>query len=126
MDPYLAHIYSEATLRGYNFNKDKIEWEFDPTELYVTTGQLKYEATHLREKESFVDEKRVGPYALWHHQHFIETIENGILMKDIVSYGRPLGIAGAIANGLCIRHKLKEIFDYRQTALERRFGVWVG
>jgi ligand-binding SRPBCC domain-containing protein len=80
------------------------------------------EITHIRDKEYFVDEQRVGPYALWHHQHFIEPQNEGVLMKDIVSYAPPFGILGAIANTLMIRKKLKEIFDYRTIAIERKFG----
>ncbi len=80
------------------------------------------EITHIRNKEYFVDEQRVGPYALWHHQHFIEPKDNGVLMKDIVSYAPPFGFLGAIANILIIRKKLKEIFDYRTVAIEKRFG----
>ena len=30
------------------------------------------EITHVKEKEYFVDEQRFGPYALWHHKHFIK------------------------------------------------------
>ena len=30
------------------------------------------EITHLRENEFFVDEQRIGPYSLWHHQNFIK------------------------------------------------------
>jgi ligand-binding SRPBCC domain-containing protein len=71
-----------------------------------------------------VDEQRVGPYAMWHHQHKIEPIEGGVLMTDIVSYKPPLGFLGAIANALFIKRQLKGIFDYRTVALERRFGEW--
>ena len=49
------------------------------------------EITQVRDKEYFVDEQRVGPYSIWHHQHHIEAIENGVLMTDIVSYKPPLG-----------------------------------
>ena len=35
------------------------------------------EITHVKEGEYFVDEQRFGPYALWHHKHFIKEIENG-------------------------------------------------
>lgn len=49
------------------------------------------EITHLKELEYFVDEQRIGPYAMWHHQHHLEPIQNGILMKDIVTYQPPLG-----------------------------------
>ena len=27
------------------------------------------EITQIRDKEFFIDDQRVGPYALWHHQH---------------------------------------------------------
>jgi len=83
------------------------------------------EITHVREGEYFVDEQRVGPYAMWHHQHKIEPIEGGVLMTDIVSYKPPLGFLGAIANALFIKRQLKGIFEYRTVALERRFGEWV-
>ena len=80
------------------------------------------EITQVRDKEYFVDEQRVGPYNIWHHQHIIEPIENGVLMTDIVSYKPPFGFLGAIANSIMIKSKLNEIFDYRTIALEKRYG----
>lgn len=80
------------------------------------------EITHVKDKEYFVDEQRVGPYSLWHHQHKIVAIEGGVLMTDIVTYQPPFGFLGAIANTLIIKNKLKEIFDYRTVAVEKRFG----
>ena len=82
------------------------------------------EITHIVEKKYFVDEQRVGPYALWHHQHIIEPVENGVLMTDIVSYKPPFGILGKIANTLIIKNKLNEIFNYRTKAIEKRFGIY--
>ena len=82
------------------------------------------EITHVKEKEYFVDEQRVGPYAIWHHQHLIEPIHNGVLMSDIVSYKPPLGILGALANSLIIQGKLNEIFNYRTVALENKYGIY--
>lgn len=82
------------------------------------------EITHVKDKEYFVDEQRVGPYNIWHHQHIIEPIENGVLMTDIVSYQPPFGILGAIANSLIIKSKLNEIFNYRTKAIEKKFGVY--
>lgn len=80
------------------------------------------EITHVKEKEYFVDEQRSGPYTIWHHQHKIEAIEGGVLMTDIITYKPPFGILGAIANSLIIKKQLKEIFDYRTLAVEKRFG----
>jgi len=80
------------------------------------------EITQVKELEYFVDEQRIGPYAMWHHEHKIEAIEGGVLMTDIVSYQPPFGFIGAIANSLFIRKQLRGIFDYRKTAMEKQFG----
>lgn len=81
------------------------------------------EITHVKDLEYFVDEQRIGPYSMWHHQHKLEAIKGGILMTDIVTYQPPLWILGALANSLVIRNQLQQIFDYRTVALERRFGT---
>ena len=80
------------------------------------------EITHVKEKEYFIDEQRIGPYAMWHHQHKIEKTNDGVLMTDIVSYQPPLKFLGAIANSLIIEKQLNEIFDFRKKALEKIFG----
>jgi ligand-binding SRPBCC domain-containing protein len=79
------------------------------------------EITHVDEKRYFVDEQRIGPYSLWHHQHLIEPRENGVMMTDIVSYKPPLGFLGSIANALFIGKQLEGIFAYREKALKKRF-----
>lgn len=83
------------------------------------------EITHVKDKEYFVDEQRIGPYSMWHHQHKIEPIEGGVLMTDIVTYQPPFGIIGALANSLFIKKQLEQIFDFRTTALEKRFGKFL-
>jgi ligand-binding SRPBCC domain-containing protein len=80
------------------------------------------EITQVKEKEYFVDEQRVGPYSMWHHEHKIEPIEGGVLMSDIVSYKPPFGFLGSIANSVLIKKQLREIFDFRTLAMERMFG----
>ncbi|MBK7130430.1 MAG: SRPBCC family protein [Crocinitomicaceae bacterium] len=79
------------------------------------------EITQVKPEYYFVDEQRVGPYKLWHHQHKIEPTEGGVLMTDIITYMPPLGFFGAIANSLFIRKKLHQIFDFRMKALEEIF-----
>ena len=79
------------------------------------------EITHVEERKYFIDEQRVGPYALWHHQHFIETHENGVMMTDIVSYKPPFGFLGSIADVLFIRRQLEGIFTYRKDQLDKQF-----
>ncbi len=80
------------------------------------------EITHVEEERFFVDEQRVGPYKLWHHQHHIWEQDGGVLMTDIVTYAPPMGFLGAIANKLFISRQLKGIFDYREHAMEEIFS----
>nr|MBK9651603.1 SRPBCC family protein [Bacteroidota bacterium] len=83
------------------------------------------EITQVKEHEYFVDEQRIGPYTLWHHQHKIVAIEGGVLMTDIVTYQPPLGFMGAIANTLFIKKQLQQIFDFRTIAVEKKFGKFI-
>lgn len=79
------------------------------------------EITHLKEKKYFVDEQRIGPYAMWHHQHILESADRLVIMKDIVTYKPPFGLLGAIANKVTIEKKLNEIFEFREMFIANRF-----
>jgi hypothetical protein len=50
INQYLSEIYLEAFKRNYNFEKGKIDWNFQKSNLTVTRGQLNYEARHLLNK----------------------------------------------------------------------------
>ena len=82
------------------------------------------EITHVSEGLYFVDEQRNGPYKIWHHEHWIYPIRNGVLMEDIITYIPPMGFLGAVTNKLLIRKKLKSIFDYREATLIKIFGEY--
>lgn len=81
------------------------------------------EITHVQDKRYFVDEQRFGPYSLWHHQHWFEQVEGGVLMTDVVHYALPLGFLGRIAHTLFVRSKLNEIFDYREKVVGKFLGI---
>jgi ligand-binding SRPBCC domain-containing protein len=80
------------------------------------------EITHVEPGQFFVDEQRVGPYALWHHQHHFKSVEGGVEMTDLVHYRIPLGWLGDLANALFVRRQLESIFNYRWNKLESLFG----
>ncbi len=82
------------------------------------------EITHVKDKEYFVDEQRFGPYALWHHKHFIKEIDGGVEMEDIIDYKVPMGILGQLVHPFLVKPKLKEIFAYRQKKLIELFGEY--
>ena len=102
MYPGMIITYKVSPLFGINLN-------------WVT------EITHVKDKEYFVDEQRIGPYSMWHHEHKIEAVEGGVLMTDIVTYQPPMGILGAIGNMLFIKKQLQDIFEYRSMVLEKRY-----
>ncbi|OIQ30484.1 MAG: cell division inhibitor [Bacteroidetes bacterium MedPE-SWsnd-G2] len=82
------------------------------------------EITHSKFEEYFVDEQRFGPYSFWHHKHFIKPIEGGVEMEDIIDYKLPMGILGELVQPYLVKPKLKEIFEYRQSALIEKFGIF--
>lgn len=67
----------------------------------------------VKDLEFFVDEQRVGPYKMWHHEHHFKVVDGGVEMTDIVSYVLPFGILGRLLQPLLVRPKLEQIFDYR-------------
>ena len=81
------------------------------------------EITHVEHEKYFVDEQRVGPYSVWHHQHHFEKVDGGVKMTDIVHYKLPLGFLGKLVEPLIVRPKLEQIFNYRTQVISEVFGV---
>jgi len=80
------------------------------------------EITQVRDKSFFIDEQKVGPYQLWHHQHIFESTDAGVSMTDIITYKPPFGILGNLLNSLFIKKQLNAIFDYRKKVMEQLFN----
>ncbi|MBP8793798.1 MAG: SRPBCC family protein [Lutibacter sp.] len=82
------------------------------------------EIAHVVDKQYFVDEQRFGPYALWHHKHFIKAVEGGVEMEDIIDYKVPFGFLGCLVHPFLVKPKLTEIFEFRQKKLIELFGAF--
>ena len=80
------------------------------------------EITHVKDYQFFVDEQRMGPYKIWHHEHHFTETNDGIEMTDIVSYELPMGILGKIAHPLVVEKKLNEIFAHRFKVVDELFN----
>lgn len=80
------------------------------------------EITHVVKGDYFVDVQLYGPYALWHHKHFIKEIPGGVEMEDIIDYKVPMGILGQFVHPFLVKPKLNEIFEYRRKKLIELFG----
>lgn len=80
------------------------------------------EITQVKENEYFIDEQRVGPYKIWHHQHHFKAIEGGVEMTDIIDYVIPFGFLGRLLEPIVVQPKLKEIFNFREKRVKELFG----
>ncbi len=67
VDHYLSYIYEEAKRRNYNFNREKINWDFEFMGLAVTKGQIQFEARHLLAKLKKRDPGRFQSLSLLDH-----------------------------------------------------------
>jgi len=68
------------------------------------------EITQIKHHEHFIDDQRVGPFALWHTE-----------MTDILHYQAPLGFLGTIADVLFVKRQVEGIFVAREDAITRLF-----
>jgi ligand-binding SRPBCC domain-containing protein len=83
--------------------------------------QWRTEITAWEKNKMFCDEQRKGPYKIWKHTHSFKAVNNGTQMTDEVQYLSPGWILEPMINALFIKHKVAEIFDYREIALKQIF-----
>jgi len=82
------------------------------------------EITQVEPMRFFVDEQRVGPYRLWHHEHHVSAIDKKTTqMKDLVSYQLPFGCVGKCAHRAFVHKRLQSIFAFRRQKLTELFGA---
>ena len=80
------------------------------------------EITHVKDGEYFVDEQRVGPYAIWHHEHWFRPAGEGLIeMEDRVTYVLPFQPFGDIVHPLLVQPQLERIFGFREKAVREIF-----
>jgi ligand-binding SRPBCC domain-containing protein len=84
------------------------------------------EITHVSQGSYFVDEQRVGPYRVWHHEHRFVQRDGGVEVSDLVTYALGFGPLGDAVHALWVRRQLKGIFDYRERKLAEIFKVESG
>ncbi len=81
------------------------------------------EITHVRTGEFFVDEQRMGPYKIWHHEHHFARVPNrrGLQMTDRITYDAGYGLLGGVVEALWIRRQLTTIFSFREAKIRELF-----
>lgn len=82
------------------------------------------EITTVKKHQYFIDEQKFGPFKYWHHEHHFEEINGGVLMKDRLTYAMPFGFLGSIAHAVIVAKQTREIFEFREKAVEELFGKY--
>jgi ligand-binding SRPBCC domain-containing protein len=73
------------------------------------------EITRVEEGRYFIDEQRLGPYRLWHHEHHFRALDDHRTeMRDSIWYMLPFSPWSEFAHSWLVRPRLKQIFDYRE------------
>lgn len=119
--PEMEMTVQYGTERGM-YAGQLIEYSVKPLPFFRTNWVT--HITQVHQEQYFVDEQLYGPYATWHHKHFISEIPGGTLMEDVIHYRLPLGFLGKIAHSLFVKKKLEEIFRFRESALINHFGAF--
>lgn len=97
--------------------------EYKVTPLFGIPITWLTEISQVREGEFFVDEQRVGPYAIWHHEHHFKDLGDGrVEMHDRVTYVPPFGLLGELVHPFIIKPQLDKIFAFREQAVTELFG----
>jgi len=87
INQYLAEVYEEATKRGYNFNRDKIDWNYNPAKIDLTQGQLDYEVLHLLNKlktRDLIRLKKLKKIEIWDSHPIFNIVPGKIEEWEII------------------------------------------
>ena len=77
INQYLAEVWDEATRRGYNFDRNKIDFDFKKIKIEVTIGQMDYEFSHLLKKLELRDRARFDQYKN------LNSVDSAEIFKEI-------------------------------------------
>src|SRR5450432_3087027 len=79
--------------------------------------------TEFEWNHHFADVQKQGPFKSFHHRHELtdETRSqiNGTVLRDVIEYEVGFGLLGELAQKVFVDRQLRQIFEYRQRALEK-------
>ncbi len=80
------------------------------------------EITHVEAGRFFVDEQRIGPYHIWHHEHHFKPLDDErVEITDRVTYVLPFSPFGDLAHPFLVKPQLAKIFAFREKAVNELF-----
>lgn len=81
------------------------------------------EITHVSPPDYFIDEQRLGPFRLWHHEHHFRAIDGAHTeLRDLVQYVVPCGWLGELVHPWIVVPQLRHLWDFRENTIAEIFG----
>ena len=81
------------------------------------------EITHVEQGKFFVDEQRIGPYKIWHHEHHFRPLATDQMeIYDRVTYVLPFGPFGNLVHPFLVKPQLSKIFAFREKRVRELFA----
>lgn len=99
---------------------ENLEISYNVSPLFGIPLKWKTLISSVIPNKSFVDIQIKGPYKMWHHLHTFEKVDDGVLMKDFVTYELPFGFIGKLVHEVLVKRKIEELFKYRSQLIQKQ------
>lgn len=113
-----SHTHEKAiagtTYGLINFG-ETVTWRGKHFGLYL---QHQSKITAFDRPNYFVDEMIRGHFKSFKHEHIFETIPEGTLMTDILTYETPFGMAGQLFDNIALKQYLTTFLVKRNQAIQ--------
>ena len=122
LTPPEVHFELRSPVRGVEMYEGMIvQYRIRPFPGFTTDWIT--EITKVEPHHHFIDDQRVGPFALWHHQHHFRMVDRHTTeMLDVLHYQAPLGFLGTLADKIFVHRQVLGIFEAREKAIKQLFG----
>lgn len=74
--------------------------------------------TAMKRPVHFTDEMVQGDFKSFKHEHHFKSIENGMLLIDIIEFESPYGALGELANKLFLKSYLQKLMGKRNAVIK--------
>jgi ligand-binding SRPBCC domain-containing protein len=104
----------------------RITFSFRPFPLSPVRVRWEAEITELAWNNHFCDTQVRGPFAHWHHCHYLRDIgREGVdltVIVDRVEYDTPFGRLGRLAHRMFLQRQIERTFAFRKKKLSEIFA----
>ena len=102
--------------------RDTVTWQ---ARHFGVAWRMTVQITEYECPRRFVDEQITGPFHRWRHEHVFAPDprdRTATMMRDVVDFDAPAGVAGSVVAALVLRPYLQRLIERRNTFLVHWLG----